>query len=80
MRTNRIAGAAAAAVVGLPVEARRELGKWQAEFARGIRRLVKAFSDEQSAGKTDIDWQQNLSHPKVRGSVRSSRVKRASIR
>ena len=56
----RIAGAAAAAVVDLPVEARRELGKRQGELARGIRRLVKAFSDEPSVGKVELDLPEDV--------------------
>lgn len=35
-----IAGAAAAAVLNLPAEARQEITKHQAELMRGVRRLV----------------------------------------
>ena len=47
----RIAGAAAAAVVNLPVEARQELTKHQAELMRGVRRLVETFGDASDRGK-----------------------------
>jgi HTH DNA binding domain/Protein of unknown function (DUF2384) len=48
----RIAGVAAAAVLNLPVEARQELTKRQAEFMRGVQRLVQTFGDE--PGRTKI--------------------------
>lgn len=50
-----IAGAAAAAVVGLPVGARRELGKRQGELTRRIRRLLEAFGNEPGGGKIELD-------------------------
>ena len=40
-----IAGAAAAAVLNLPVEARQVLTRRQAELMRSVRRLVETFSD-----------------------------------
>lgn len=47
----RIAGAAAAAVLDLPVEARQALTRRQAELMRGVRRLVETFGDERDRGK-----------------------------
>ncbi len=41
-----IAGAAAAAVLNLPVEARQVLTRRQAELMRSVRRLVETFSDD----------------------------------
>ena len=48
-----IAGAAAAAVLNLPVEARQVLTKRQAELMRGVRRLVESFSDD-AGGKIKL--------------------------
>ncbi|MEX4009838.1 antitoxin Xre/MbcA/ParS-like domain-containing protein [Neoaquamicrobium sediminum] len=50
----RIAGAAAAAVVNLPVEARQKLTKRQTELVRGIRRLVETFSEDPGQGKIEL--------------------------
>lgn len=49
-----IAGAAAAAVLDLPVEARKELTRRQAELMRGVRRLVETFSEDARHGKIKI--------------------------
>lgn len=49
-----IAGAAAAAVLNLPAEARLELTKRQAELMRGVRRLVETFSDDLGRGKIKL--------------------------
>ncbi len=49
-----IAGAAAAAVLNLPVEARQELAKRQAELMRGVRRLVETFSHDVGRGKIKL--------------------------
>jgi uncharacterized protein (DUF2384 family) len=49
-----IAGAAAAAVLNLPAEARQELTKRQAELMRGVRRLVETFSDDVRRGKIKL--------------------------
>jgi len=49
-----IAGAAAAAVVNLPAEARQVLARRQVELMRGVRRLVESFSDDTSAGKIKL--------------------------
>lgn len=46
-----IAGAAAAAVLNLPVEARQELTRRQTELMRGVRRLVETFGDNPGCGK-----------------------------
>ena len=46
-----IAGDAAAAVLNLPVEARQELAKRQAELMRGVRRLVETFIQDVGRGK-----------------------------
>ncbi|OWV85563.1 hypothetical protein ATY78_25380 [Rhizobium sp. R635] len=51
----RIAGAAAAAIVDLPVSARRELSRRQGELARRIRGLVEAFSDAPDGGKIALE-------------------------
>lgn len=59
-----IAGAAAAAVVDLPIEARRELGKRQGELERGIRKLLKTFSDEPFAGRIEIELPQAIAPSK----------------
>lgn len=50
----QIAGAAAAAVLKLPAEARQELTKRQAELMRGVRRLVETFGDEPARGKIEL--------------------------
>lgn len=50
----RIAGAAAAAVLKLPAEARQELTKRQAELMRGVRRLVETFGDDPGRGKIKL--------------------------
>jgi len=50
----RIAGAAAAAVLKLPAEARQELTKRQAELMRNVRRLVETFGDEPARGKIEL--------------------------
>lgn len=49
-----IAGAAAAAVLNLPAEARLELTKRQAELMRGVRRLVETFSEDLGRGKIKL--------------------------
>lgn len=49
-----IAGAAAAAVLNLPAEARQELTKRQAELMQGVRRLVEAFGDKPGRGKIEL--------------------------
>ncbi|MER9776871.1 hypothetical protein [Mesorhizobium sp. M0220] len=49
-----IAGAAAAAVLNLPAEARLELTKRQAELMRGVRRLVETFSDDLGRSKIKL--------------------------
>ncbi|MER9630989.1 hypothetical protein [Mesorhizobium sp. M0296] len=49
-----IAGAAAVAVLNLPVEARQELTKRQAELMRGVRRLVESFGDDPGRGKIKL--------------------------
>jgi len=49
----RIAGAAAEAVLDLPVEARRTLTRRQAELVRSVRRLVETFGGER--GRTKIE-------------------------
>ncbi|TIR17093.1 MAG: DUF2384 domain-containing protein [Mesorhizobium sp.] len=49
-----IAGAAAAAVLNLPAEARQELAKRQDELMRGVRRLVENFSDDVGRGKIKL--------------------------
>ncbi|OHV18715.1 DUF2384 domain-containing protein [Rhizobium sp. RMa-01] len=51
----RIAGAAAAAIVDLPVGARRELSKRQGELASRIRGLVETFSDAPDGGKIALE-------------------------
>jgi uncharacterized protein (DUF2384 family) len=49
-----IAGAAAAAVLNLPAEARQVLTSRQAELMRGVRRLVESFSDDASGSKIKL--------------------------
>jgi hypothetical protein len=49
-----IAGAAAAAVLDLPAEARQELTKRQAELMRGVRRLVETFTSDHGLGKVRL--------------------------
>ena len=49
-----IAGAAAAAVLDLPAEARQVLAKRQAELMRRVRRLVETFSDYTTGGKIKL--------------------------
>lgn len=49
-----IAGAAAAAVLNLPAEARQALTKRQAELMRGVQRLVQRFGDEPGRGKIKL--------------------------
>ncbi|TAU60887.1 DUF2384 domain-containing protein [Rhizobium ruizarguesonis] len=51
----RIAGAAAAAIVDLPVSVRRELSKRQGELTRRIRGLVESFSDAPDGGKIALE-------------------------
>ncbi|ARO34183.1 hypothetical protein NXC14_PC00649 (plasmid) [Rhizobium sp. NXC14] len=50
-----IAGAAAAAIVDLPVSVRRELSKRQGELARRIRGLVETFGDAPAGGKIVLE-------------------------
>jgi len=49
-----LAGAAAAAVLDLPVEARKDLTKHQAELMRGIRRLVETFGGKPDRGEIKL--------------------------
>src|SRR5690606_40709874 len=49
-----IAGAAAAAVLNLPVEARQALTRHQAELMRRVQRLVQSFGDERGGGKIKL--------------------------
>jgi uncharacterized protein (DUF2384 family) len=49
-----IAGAAAAAVLNLPAEARQALTNRQAELMRGVQRLVQSFGDELGRGKIKL--------------------------
>ena len=49
-----IAGAAAAAVLNLPLEARQALTKRQAELMRRVQRLVQSFGDEPGQGKINL--------------------------
>lgn len=49
-----IAGAASAAVLDLPLEARKELRKRQAELTQGINRLIKSFGNKSSLGKIKL--------------------------
>lgn len=55
-----IAGAAAAAIINLPVGARRELGKHQAELARRIRGLVENFGDIPEHKKIPLTIPKNI--------------------
>ncbi len=54
-----IAGAASAAVLDLPLEARQELRKRQAELTQGINRLIKSF------GKKPVYSKIGLTRPDV---------------
>lgn len=49
-----IAGAAAAAVLNLPAEARQALTTRQAELMRGVQRLVQTFGNEPGRGKIKL--------------------------
>lgn len=62
-----IAGAAAAAVLNLPVEARQELTKRQAELIRGVRRLVETFSHDVGRGKIKLAMPETVEPPKGEG-------------
>lgn len=62
-----IAGAAAAAVLNLPVEARQELAKRQAELMRGVRRLVETFSHDVAPAKITLAAPQTVEPSKGEG-------------
>lgn len=62
-----IAGAAAAAVLSLPVEARQELTRRQAELMRGVRRLVETFGQEVGRGKIKLAVPKRVEPPKGEG-------------
>lgn len=49
-----IAGAASAAVLDLPLEARQELRKRQAELTQGINRLIKSFGKKPGYSKIGL--------------------------
>lgn len=62
-----IAGAAAAAVLELPAEARKELTRRQAELMHGVRRLVETFSEDARQGKIKLAVPRSVEPPKGKG-------------
>lgn len=62
-----IAGAAAAAVLDIPAEARKELTRRQADLMRGVRRLVETFSEDARHGKIKVPLPKTVEPSKGEG-------------